>query len=139
MLGTLVLSTAACASTQEQAFEFAVADARSAVDEGRGKLEKAVTGGQGVEAADAATFGPHQVFDSRTVEGGFEVDAVYYGTGRAGSAGTYEGTAVRICVRFQIHPGRSPQIEASDTECSPALPTTIPYYGTVTRTVPLKD
>lgn len=32
------------------------------------KLEKVVTGGQGVEAADAAVFGPQQVFGSRTVE-----------------------------------------------------------------------
>ncbi|USX50162.1 hypothetical protein [Lentzea sp. HUAS12] len=140
VLSALVLSTAACKSTAEQAFEFAVADARSAAEQGRQELEKVANRGGNVEAgARAAIFGPHTVFASRNVEGGFEIDAVYYGAGRAGSAGTYEGTSVRLCVRFEVHPGRDPLVGTSDVECSSELPTTVGYYGTVTRTVRLED
>lgn len=138
VLATLVVAgTAACSSSEDRAFEHAVEDARASVGKGRDQLDGVAALGRGVPDATAA-LGADRVFGSRDVEGGFELDAVFYGRGEGGGGGTYERTSVRICVRFLVRPNGSPRVDEADTECAPSLPTSVPMYGTVTRTVRLK-
>ncbi|MFD7653589.1 hypothetical protein ACFV4N_06375 [Actinosynnema sp. NPDC059797] len=139
------LLVAACAlscSSADEAVEYAAQEARDNAERGRQHVEAAVRAkrheGAGAALTEAVVLDPDAVFAERVVDGGFEVDAAYYGSGTAGGGWSAETSRVRVCVRFaaRVEP---PTVEARAVDCPGSLPTVVPGFGTFDRTVPLTD
>ncbi|MFD9734780.1 hypothetical protein [Umezawaea sp. NPDC059074] len=136
--------TTMCTSPKEIALEGATAEARTQAERDRHELELKL---RRVPPADSevakedtvARFGPDKAFGSRVVPGGFEVDGVYYGRRDAGGGWDAEQASVRMCVRFTARLGDRATVALSDADCPVTLPTAVPGYGSVTRTVTLAD
>ncbi|GLZ33090.1 hypothetical protein Lesp02_52780 [Lentzea sp. NBRC 105346] len=142
MLTVMAVSAAACASSEDVALDHAADDARTRAERGRQQLELIAGDDKDVEKKlnDGITsIDRSRVFHSSTTEQSFEIDAVYYGMGQSGSAGTYAQVSVQLCVRFKASWNGSPRVEAHDVDCPPSLPTTVPLYGTIQTTVRLKN
>lgn len=145
VLATVGLTTMCSGmSTKEVALAGATTEARASAERDRHGLEKTLrlspeTDGEASRVKTVDRLGPDKVFDSRVVPDGYEVDGVYYGRGDAGGGWDAEQASVRMCVRFTVRPSESATVKLGDVDCPATLPTTVPGYGTVTRTVKLAD
>jgi hypothetical protein len=139
-------ATAMCTGTnpEEVALAGASAEARDSAEHDRLAVERRLresppADGGGARADTVALLGPDKVFDSRTDPEGFEVDGVFYGRRDAGGGWSAAQVSVRMCVRFTARLSGAASVALTDVDCPSTLPTTVPHYGTVTRTVRLAD
>lgn len=140
VVAAVAVTTSACASEVDLAFDYATQHARDAAERDRLRVEAVArkAGARDPEAAlGAAVAGdPERVFGNRITADGFELDAVYHGQGQAGGGWTAESRTVRLCVRFTARLDPRPEVKASDVACPDSLPALIPEFE---RTVRLTD
>jgi hypothetical protein len=142
----MVSATSMCTgqSPEAKALAGATADVRATAERDRREIEQVLRSAAHNDQEQARTksttlLGPTKVFDSRVVQDGYEVDGVYYGRSNSGGGAAYTDVSVRMCVRFTaLWPGDG-TVKPSDVDCPASLPTVVPNYGTVTRTVKLTD
>ncbi|MEV8436236.1 hypothetical protein AB0425_02575 [Actinosynnema sp. NPDC051121] len=143
VVAAVAVTTGACTSEADRAFDYAAQDARDAAERDRLRVEgaarKAREKGPEAALAEAVAGDPKRVFGTRTTADGFELDAVYYGQGQAGGGWTAESRSVRLCVRFIGRVEPKPVVEAADVECAASLPSVAPDSGTFNRTIRLTD
>jgi hypothetical protein len=65
------------------------------------------------------------------------LDIAFVAQSNAGGGMDYETATVRLCARFEGTP--RDQSTLSDVDCSPDLPTSLPYFGNITDVVKLDD
>ena len=130
---TLALAAAGCATERDFALDRAITSVHEAAQSRITGIGSAVSQGSDRDSLVAA-HGP-EIFASRPLEGGFELDMVLYSHGEAGGGWTYEQVKVRTCVRVLVRRDRSPAAEASALECPPGLPAQVDGYGDIDQTV----
>ncbi|WP_330272531.1 hypothetical protein OG205_37345 [Lentzea sp. NBC_00516] len=133
VLATLACTAAGCVTERDFALDRAITSVHEMVESDLTGIGSAVSQGSDRDRLVAA-HGP-KIFDSRPLDGGFELDMVVYGHGEAGGGWTYEQVKVRTCVRVLVRRDRSPAAEASALECPPGLPTRVDGYGDIDQTV----